>query len=159
MDGGALSLSRQAIRHASTLADRGADVTEVDSRVAACMLDFLSGCLTARATPWAPTLLRHDRMRAGPGRAFHFGLQRKGASDTAAFGNAVLGHGLIREDVHLGSGSHIGGIVIPAMLALAERDGLSGQDLIRGIVAGYEAAARPGAAAAEDRASFLGAPK
>lgn len=42
--------------------------------------------------------------------------------------------------MHLGAGSHIGVMVIPAALALAQRDSWTGAQLLRAITGGYEAA-------------------
>jgi len=54
----------------------------------------------------------------------------------AAFANAALFHGRAQEDT-LGS-SHTGTVITPAALALAERDGGSGKEVIAAVVAGYE---------------------
>jgi len=54
----------------------------------------------------------------------------------AAFANAALFHGRGQEDT-LGS-SHTGTVITPAALAIAERDGCSGKEVIAAIVAGYE---------------------
>jgi len=42
--------------------------------------------------------------------------------------------------MHLGSGAHIGVMVIPAALALSQRENWTGEQLLKGIVAGYEMA-------------------
>lgn len=78
--------------------------------------------------------------------ALQWGLDYSVAAADAAFGNAVTAHGLIRDDMHIGSGGHIGVLVIPAMLALAQRERLPGIALSRGIVAGYHMAANLGLA-------------
>jgi 2-methylcitrate dehydratase PrpD len=54
----------------------------------------------------------------------------------AAFANAGLFHGRAQEDT-LGS-SHTGTVITPAALAIAEREGNSGKEVIAAIVAGYE---------------------
>jgi 2-methylcitrate dehydratase PrpD len=54
----------------------------------------------------------------------------------AAFANAVLFHGRAQEDT-LGS-SHTGTVITPAALAIAEREGSSGKEVLAAIVAGYE---------------------
>jgi 2-methylcitrate dehydratase PrpD len=54
----------------------------------------------------------------------------------AAFANAALFHGRAQEDT-LGS-SHTGTVITPAALALAERDGHSGKQVLEAIIAGYE---------------------
>lgn len=54
----------------------------------------------------------------------------------AAFANAVLFHGRAQEDT-LGS-SHTGTVITPAVLAIAEREGNSGKEILAALVAGYE---------------------
>jgi 2-methylcitrate dehydratase PrpD len=54
----------------------------------------------------------------------------------AAFANAALFHGRAQEDT-LGS-SHTGTVITPAALAIAEREGISGKEVVAAIVAGYE---------------------
>ena len=44
----------------------------------------------------------------------------------------------IRDDMHLKSNSHIGGIVISAAFALAQRDSWTGKQLLKGIIGAYE---------------------
>ena len=74
------------------------------------------------------------------------GVPRRSSCGSRAFGNAALGHSLIYDDMHVMSGSHIGVMVIPAALALAQRDGWSGPALLRGLVGGYEMATHLGVA-------------
>jgi 2-methylcitrate dehydratase PrpD len=54
----------------------------------------------------------------------------------AAFANAALFHGRAQEDT-LGS-SHTGTVITPAALAIAEREGIPGKEVMAAIVAGYE---------------------
>ena len=60
--------------------------------------------------------------------------------------NAILGHGLVREDMHTGSVSHLGVVVLPTLLALAESKKVSGRDFILAAVCGYEAGCAVGRA-------------
>ena len=64
----------------------------------------------------------------------------------AAFVNAVAGHGLVREDMHSASISHLGVAVIPAILALAQHRPARGHDFIAALIAGYEVGAKIGRA-------------
>src|SRR3990172_12984252 len=50
------------------------------------------------------------------------------------------------DDIHGGAGTCIGAMVVPALLASAERFGGSGQDFIEAAIAGYEVIARVGLA-------------
>jgi 2-methylcitrate dehydratase PrpD len=72
------------------------------------------------------------------------------APDAAAFVNAVAAHNSLQEDCGpggLAEGSHPGTYVLPAALAAAEHSSRCGLDLVRGIIAGYEAVSRIGQAA------------
>lgn len=60
----------------------------------------------------------------------------------AAFANGVLFHSRVQEDTH--GTTHIGPIVIPTALSLAELTKCSGKELITAIIAGYEIAAAVG---------------
>jgi 2-methylcitrate dehydratase PrpD len=56
----------------------------------------------------------------------------------AAFLNAAYGHGADIDDGHRTAQGHPGIVVIPAALALAETERISGKDLILCVVAGYD---------------------
>lgn len=60
----------------------------------------------------------------------------------AAFANAVLMHARTQEDAH--PAGHLGVVIVPAALALAEHVDASGNELLAAIVAGYEVALRIG---------------
>ena len=64
----------------------------------------------------------------------------------AAFANATLGHGLVREDMHAASICHHGVVIWPTLLALSERTPLSGATLLAAAIIGYEAGAQIGRA-------------
>jgi 2-methylcitrate dehydratase PrpD len=68
-----------------------------------------------------------------------------------AFTTAVLGHGLVREDMHTGAVSHLGVVVYPALLELAETHPVSGRDFIRAAACGYEVGAVIGRALVRDK--------
>ncbi len=125
----------------------GARLPEVvRAKAALCLLDFLAAGRRARDLDWsrqAVALVRHQASRP---EAAVFGTDLSAAASEAAFANATTGHGLIREDMHVASACHIGVVVIPAALAVAEREGASGADLLAAIVAGYEITARLGRA-------------
>lgn len=138
------TLTRSTAHHIAWLRQEQ-PTPDVLAAVKLCLLDFLGCCVRARMAPWTAALNRIATVN-GVGESFHMGLGRQVPASVAAFGNGTLGHSLIREDMHVRSGSHIGVLVIPAMLALAERDKLPGSSLIAGIVTGYEIAASLGGA-------------
>ena len=103
-----------------------------------CLLDYLGACIQGLSAPWAPALLCYAESRRGAPESHQWGSDALVTAETAAFTNAALGHSIIRDDMHVGNGSHIGVLVIPAALALAQRDGWSGRALVCGLVGGYE---------------------
>jgi 2-methylcitrate dehydratase PrpD len=64
----------------------------------------------------------------------------------AAFVNAAASHVVEMDDLHKPSVLHPAAPVIPAALAIAERDGIPGGGLLAAVVAGYEVAIRAGKA-------------
>ena len=63
-------------------------------------------------------------------------------ASNAAFANGMLAHADETDDSHKMSRSHIGCGAIPAALAMAEREGASGDALLRAVVLGYDVGAR-----------------
>lgn len=62
----------------------------------------------------------------------------KAAAPYAAYANATFGHSCEFDDSHFDCG-HPGVCIIPAVLAVGERTGASGRDLLTAMVAGYQA--------------------
>ena len=103
-----------------------------------CILDFLSCALTGGQLPWseqAKELAEH----AGGSSCSVIGSSIRATAGDAAFANAVLGHSLVRDDMHLGSVSHLGTVIIPTLLALSQTQPVSGYDFLRALAVGYEA--------------------
>lgn len=78
------------------------------------------------------------------GEATVVGLGRKASLQNAALCNGISGHTYDYDDGHRFSTVHLGSTVIPAVLAVAEKENLGMDAVIRGIVIGYEAAIRMG---------------
>ena len=62
------------------------------------------------------------------------------------FANSVAGHGLVREDMHTGSVSHLGIVVLPPLLALAQQRRVDGRSFATAAIIGYEVGGRIGRA-------------
>lgn len=108
------------------------------------MLHFLTCAFEARDLPWSRQA-QALAMRTS-GEASIVGRSYRAAVPDAAFANAVAGHGLVREDMHAGAVSHLGVVVLPAMLALAQRHRTSGRAFATACIIGYEVGARIGRA-------------
>ena len=85
-----------------------------------CLLDLIGVAAQAHDLPWS--------------------------RQAAAFANATMAHGLVQEDMHTPSVSHIGVVVWPTLLALAEHERVTGRELIAAGIVGYQAMGRLGQA-------------
>jgi len=106
-----------------------------------CLLDFLGCAFEASDLP--PS--RQAVATALPARGGHIiGGRHEVTPADAAFANAVMGHGLVREDMHAASVSHHGVVVWPLLVALAEGTRVSGRRLLEAAVLAYEVGGRLG---------------
>jgi 2-methylcitrate dehydratase PrpD len=119
---------------------------EVVAKAKLCIYDLLSSALAAGEQPWSlQAAAVASRNSGGTAR----GAPIIGTSDVvslqdAAFANGTLSHGLVRDDMHVGSVSHLGTVLVPALLALAEDAAASGKDFLTALVAGYEVGGKVG---------------
>ena len=109
-----------------------------------CLLDFFACALEARDLPWSRQAAGLGAGDTGP--AHIVGTAQQSSVLQAAFANAVAGHGLVREDMHAGSVSHLGVVVLPSLLALCESRRIAGPAFIAAAVVGYEMGAKLGRA-------------
>lgn len=107
-----------------------------------CILDEV-GCIFAGAKLLENKLNAYLDIFSG-NDATVIGLGRKTSLQNAALVNGLSGHAYDFDDGHRFSTVHLGSAVIPAVLAVAEKENLTMDDAIRGIAIGYEAAIRMG---------------
>jgi 2-methylcitrate dehydratase PrpD len=117
-----------------------------------CLMDFLACAFEARTLPWSRQAAAMALAEGGDGASL-IGHRGRAGTQAAAFANAVAGHGLVREDMHAAAVSHLGVVVLPAMLALAQRRPVAGPDFIAACATGYEVGARIGRALVNPRFS------
>lgn len=111
-----------------------------------CVLDTLSVGMGAARNPMLCGIRDVYLKNEGPG-LISASLWAQGGTAplrTAAFLNAMASHTLELDDVHTGSKTHIGTVVIPAAWAVAEALGRSGKELLEAVICGYEVMARIG---------------
>ncbi len=138
-----MSLSRSMARAARSLTFDQLP-PDVIGKVKIGLLDMLSCAFEARDLPWGCQAIR--MASAAAGQATVIGTSVHSSPSEAAFANATLGHGLVREDMHTGAVSHLGVVIFPTLLALAQQQKSSGRDFILGAVCGYEIGAAVGRA-------------
>lgn len=99
------------------------------------LLDIAGLCVAARQEPYvAAALAAID----GDGPCTVIGAGRSLGAEGAAFVNGTAAHGEDYDDTYEGGPIHAGAVIVPAMLAAAERHALGGHDLLRGIAIGCE---------------------
>ena len=109
------------------------------------VLDWLGSVLAGSMEPPARMAQRVALGFGESDEATVFSARRASAA-AAAFANGVASHILEFDDVHKGSTLHAAAPVIPAALAMAEREHASGRDFLLAVALGYEAALRVGEA-------------
>jgi 2-methylcitrate dehydratase PrpD len=120
---------------------------EVTDKVKLCLTDLIGCAFESRDLPWSRQAQQiAERAQDRTSGATIIGLPDAATFGDAAFANAVMGHGLVREDMHSGSISHLGIVVLPVLLALAQYRRVRGSDFIAATVAGYEVGGQVGRA-------------
>ncbi|MEY9185732.1 MmgE/PrpD family protein [Bradyrhizobium sp. USDA 313] len=139
---GKVSLARQMARSALAV-DLGDFGSEVVAKAKLCLFDFLSCAFEAGRHPWSRQAVQ---IAYDGGCATIIGTSQLSSPADAAFANAVMGHGLVREDMHAASIAHHGVVIWPTLLALSEQSQLHGSRLLAAAIIGYETGARIGRA-------------
>ncbi|QIO32454.1 MmgE/PrpD family protein [Bradyrhizobium sp. 1(2017)] len=139
---GKVSLARHMARSVLVL-DLGDFRPDVVAKAKLCLLDFLSCVFEASQDPWSRQAVA---IAQGGGGATIIGTSQLSSPADAAFANAVMGHGLVREDMHAASIAHHGVVIWPTLLALSEQAPLHGARLLAAAIIGYETGARIGRA-------------
>jgi 2-methylcitrate dehydratase PrpD len=137
------SVARQLAQAARALDPSGIP-KDVARKAKTCLLDYLCCVFESRDLDTSRQAIAVTR-RAGGG-AQVLGTDIVAHPADAAFANATMGHGLVREDMHVASIGHHGVVVWPVLLALAQRTRATGSTFLASAVIGYEAAARIGSA-------------
>ena len=108
------------------------------------VLDTIAAMVSGAALP--PGRLARDYVRSlgGQEEASVVGAAFLTSAVNAALANAMAAHADETDDSHPRSLTHPGCAVVPAALAMAEREGSSGAEFLRAVVLGYDLCARFG---------------
>lgn len=115
------------------------------AKVKLALLDYLSCVFESLGLPQSLQTLRLASKSQG-GAVSIIGTPLSVSTSEAAFANAILGHGLVREDMHTASVSHLGVVIFPTLLALSQSKPIPGKEFIAAAVCGYEIGAAIGGA-------------
>ena len=103
------------------------------------LLDIAGICIAARHEPYvAAALASIDQ----PGPCTVIGSPQTLGVEGAAFVNGTAAHGEDFDDTYEGGPVHAGAVIVPALLAAAQRHGCGGANLLRGIAVGVEVTCR-----------------
>ena len=103
------------------------------------LLDIAGLCIAARQQDYVEAALQSID-QSGPCTVI--GHPERLGVEGAAFVNGTAAHGEDFDDTFEGGPVHAGAVIVPALLAAAERHRLSGNDLLRGIATGVEVTCR-----------------
>ncbi len=109
-----------------------------------CIMDALECCISSESDARKAGALASIEKGDGLPCTLYGTKQRAGLAD-AAFYNTVSGAISYRNDISIAGKGHPGSVVIPTVLAVAQRYRLSGERTLMGIIAGYETMIRMGA--------------
>ena len=114
-----------------------------------CLADFLCCVIDAAEVSWSRQTLAYAGL-SPRGPADIIGQKLALGATEAALVNGTLGHGLVREDMHVAACSHLGVVVWPTLIALAQAELSTEQqaraDFLGCGVIGYEIGASVGRA-------------
>lgn len=116
------------------------DLTDGEVTVAKqCLLDYLGVTMAGSQEPLVRILRRQQLSEGGHAQASLIGEPQKVTVSQAALINGAAAHAHDYDDVHMAMSGHPTVPVAPAVLALAEREGKTGVELIQALVAGLDA--------------------
>lgn len=102
------------------------------------LLDTIAAMVSGARLHVGRMALSYIRSLGGRSEAIVVGTSFLTTAIDAALANGMLAHADETDDSHAPSISHPGCAVVPAALAMAERTGRSGDDLLRAVVLGYD---------------------
>jgi aconitate decarboxylase len=110
-------------------------------------LDGLGCAIVGAKLPWSRVAVEAVLDLEGEGNNTIIGWGRKGSAPVAALLNGTFIQGFELDDVHYLGPLHSASVVVPSLLACAEKIGnISGAQFLEGAVAGYEVGPRVGMA-------------
>ena len=140
---GSLSMARRIARWSAAVNGTTLDRRVLD-KTRLCLIDMIGVAAQAHDLPWSRQATAYAAMMGGQAATL-IGSSAQASVTEAAFANATMAHGLVQEDVHPPSMSHIGVVIWPTLLALSEHERVPGPEFIVAGLIGYQVMGRLGA--------------
>ena len=115
---------------------------EVAAKTGLHLLDTLAAIVSGSALRPGELATEYVRGVGGTQESVVIGSDIVTTAGNAALANAMAAHADETDDSHLSSRSHLGCAVVPAALAMAERQGRGGEALLNAVALGYDIGAR-----------------
>ena len=106
------------------------------------ILDTMGAMISGAKLKPGEMTIRYIRGQGGVAEASVLTTDIKTSAINAAMANAMLAHADETDDVELVTKTHPGSSAVAAALAMAEREGSSGMDMIRAVALGYDVCCR-----------------
>ena len=121
----------------------GADLpSDVATKAKHHILDTIAAMVSGSMLPPGRLAIRYIQGQGGAQEARVIGSQSLTTAVNAALANGVMAHADETDDSHAPSSTHPGSAIVPAALAMAEREGADGRALLHAVVAGYDVGCR-----------------
>lgn len=115
---------------------------EVIDKTKRLILDTLGVCMGSTRIDFGKSALDLVAGWGGASEATLIGRRTRVPAHNAALCNGILGHGQDYDDTHTESVVHPSAALVPGALAVAERTGCSGREMLTALVGGLEATIR-----------------
>jgi len=119
-----------------------------------CILDLLGCVFASRKMDPVRKIADLVKFYGGNQRSHIIPYLERSSSLFASFVNGAAAHAMEIDDVHRDSVTHPACVVIPAVIAIGEREDIDGRKLIEAVVAGYEVMIRVGEAVGRSHYRF-----
>ncbi len=117
---------------------------DVKQRALMCLLDNLGVTMAGTLTPISKIAAGFAASNWGGNDSTILLHKSRASAPGAAFANACAGNGLDLDDDAIYTRGHPGAQLFPAALAVAEKTGAGGKELLQSLVVGYEISIRAG---------------
>lgn len=128
-----LTLSERLARWGTDITPGGVPAA-MAAKTEAVLVDVVGLCLAARNADYMRSLLE----AAESGRHVAIGHSQRLTAADAALANGTAAHGEDYDDTFEGGPVHSGAVIVPAVLAAAERESLPGERILLGMAVGIE---------------------
>jgi 2-methylcitrate dehydratase PrpD len=116
--------------------------TDLPLLIKQSLLDWLGVSIAAAADPQVHALREELEEQGGHPQAFVFGSAKRLPTQQAALLNGTISHLLDYDDTNYTVPGHCTAPILAAVLALAERNGANGSDVMNAFLTGYETTCR-----------------